>query len=202
MTNDIQVRGNHMHVETTSRLLVIASPFCVVLGVAMVIFAYRGAQGEAIWAMGLMGPAVVAAGIYFAFWRRGLILDKEAKRVTAWWKWLSLRGERFIDAGGKSFLVERFTRRSDDSGTTDHFRILLGHDLLHVVSESQGGKERAAELAERMASHLGLDYRGVRDCKEMARRDALAAKYALAPLLVVGVCMFAAVVMFLVTARR
>jgi hypothetical protein len=199
--SNVEVRGSEMYVSTTFRFMIIAAPFLVVLGLAMMVFAFRGAQGEAFWVAGLLGPLTLGAGLYFAFLRKGLVLDAEKKRVTAWWKWLVFRGEHVVDAAGRSFAVEHYTTHSKESGTTHFYRILLGEETLHDISEHQGGSEAANDLAKRMAKHVGARFDGQRDCPKMLKRDAFRAKYALAPLIAVTVVMFVVGVVFLITAR-
>ncbi|MBI3203892.1 MAG: hypothetical protein HYZ29_20295 [Myxococcales bacterium] len=168
---------------------------------ALVVFATRPGQEAQRFVLGVPGAVAIAIGVVFAFLRKGLVLDGEARRVMAWWRWLFLRGEAHFDVGKRRFMVERTSTRSKESGTTYFYRIMLGEHLLHTISEHQGDKEGAEALAKQMAAHLGTTFDGHRDCRDMKRRDAFRAKYALAPLGIMVALMFAAAIGYLVLPR-
>jgi hypothetical protein len=185
----VEVQGSLMRVDTTQRMLALGAPLFVLIGAAMVFFAARSGVGEQVFVIGVPGALAVGTGVVFSLLRRGLVLDRDAQRVTAWWCWLFLRGDVGIDVAGQAFTVEKTSTHSRDQGTTYFYRILLGEQLLHTISEHQGDKEGAEQLAQQMAKHLGVSFAGHRDCPDMKRRDALRAKYALAPLIAIAVVM-------------
>lgn len=190
-----------LQIPTTRVLARRMAPVLAVFGTALAVFAASAANPTGrpyLWlgALGLLGTAA-----YFGPLRTGLSVDGEARRVTAWWRWLMFGGQRTIDASGKPIVVERTIRRSKESGTTELFRIMLGDCVLHTLSEHQGGAEAAGDIARRVAAHVGSQFAGQRDCAEMIRREALRSRFALAPLLAVLVAMCVGVLVMMFAAR-
>lgn len=192
--------GATLRVDTTVRAFAFGAPVMVLLGIAMIAYAAH-LGGELVYTLGLPGVFAIGAGVVLGPLRKGLVLDRDARRVTSWWRWLFLYREVSVDVGAQTFIVERTSRHSEEQGTTYLYRILLGEHLLHTVSEHRGDRDGAETLARQMAEHVQSTFGGHRDCREMRRRDALRAKYALVPLGIVAVLTVAAGVAVLVLGR-
>jgi Na+/H+ antiporter NhaC len=196
----VQTEGPLMRVTTTPRLLVMSAPLMVALGIGSAAYGRRAPLTPTIAASAYaIGALLVLTGLFFIFLRRGVDLDAESKRVTAWWRWLFFGGQQSIQATGKSLRVERARRDSGDGDYYYTFNLILGEHRLFAISDSQGGAELATKMAERMGKHLGLSFIGQRDSAKLRRLEALEAKYALFPLLVVAVLTLAGLIVMLFT---
>lgn len=189
-----------LQIPTTRVLARRIAPLVGLFGVGLAVAALRTANlaGRPYLWLGAIGLVGIAA--YFGLLRTGIDVDAGARQVTVWWRWLGFGGRRTIDAAGKGLGVERTISRSQDSGSTDIFRIVLDDVVLHTISEHQGGAEAAEQLARRVAAHVGSPYAGRRDCPDMVRREAWRAKHAMLPLMLVVVAMGVGALVVLFTA--
>lgn len=183
--------GAVMHIATTGRSQPIAGAVCMLLGVCLGLFVHRaGAAAHDPRALSVAAAGLVGFGAWLAGRRTSVELDRAAMTATARWRWLFLHGEETVSARG-TVAVERAPRASKDSDV-DVFHVVLAGLQLRKVTEHDGGADEAEAFARRVASHLGLDYGGRRDSAARQAADdrrRRAAKYALAPLLIVGVAM-------------
>jgi hypothetical protein len=109
-----------------------------------------------LWTWRLAGVLVVLAGLAALTYRRGAVLDREARTLTLWWDCLGLRRQRVHDLAGAAVTV-RPVAAAYDEGTLPEYPVELrrGAEVLLEVCRPEDRAEAEARAGE-LAGFLGV----------------------------------------------
>jgi hypothetical protein len=169
----------------------------IVFGAAALVYLDRHVELEERRTLMLFAVMMLAGGAIAASYRRRVILDRPARRVQIVRAWLFLPMRETLDVSGPIY-VERWTSRSSEDGSsTRMFDVVSSGTAILRLSEHQGDERDADRWAREIAEFLDTAHAKPRDSAAERRRRKIEAKYALAPLLVVGATMAITALAFL-----